>query len=303
VRGVCTTHANCEHAFHVVGSGHHVVIRNNLVSDFNAHVKINGLSGRFPDNGRIVQNTLVNSAPRRTETPVAPIDLVAASNWSIQANLIADFAHAGGDLGSSGAFAKGGGHGNQFLRNVVICELRQRGFPGRRVGLSFGDGGSDPSGCRDRKCVVEHEDGLMADNLIASCSDEGIYINRSPRTRLDHNTVIDTAGVYVRYPESSAKATANLVDGAIRARDGALLDVENNETTSLLSLYLGWHPVRAAFADAGALDFRFRSQPMRVRNSRSAPDLCGAIRADPASVGAFDDFAICQRNRVVAGGD
>ena len=303
VRGVCRTHADCEHAFHVVGDAHHVVITNNLVIDFNAHVKINGLDRRFPDNGRIAQNTLIDRAPRRTANPVTPIDLVAASNWSIEANLIADFVKADGDFTSYGAFAKGAGHGNQFLRNVVICEQRLRALPGRRIGLSFGGGGSAPGGCRDRRCVVEHEDGLMADNLVASCSDEGIYVNRSPRSRLDHNTVLDTAGVYIRYPESSATVTANLVDGAIRAREGALLDAEENATTSLWSLYLGWHPVRRGFSDAGALDLRFRSPPMRVRTARSARDLCGAIRPDPASIGAFEDFAICLRDRVVVSGD
>src|SRR5207249_4850273 len=106
-RGVCGQQNNCEHAFHVVGGAHHVVIENNLVTDFNAHVKINGRAGLFPDNGRISNNTLINRSPRRTETPVTPIDLVAASNWSIEGNLIADFVKAGGDFTSYGAFAKG----------------------------------------------------------------------------------------------------------------------------------------------------------------------------------------------------
>ncbi|HTT10405.1 MAG TPA: chondroitinase-B domain-containing protein [Burkholderiaceae bacterium] len=298
VRGVCARHIDCEHAFHVVGEAHHVVIQNNLVSDFNAHVKINGRDGRFPDHGRIARNTLVNGAPRRTVTPVTPIDLVAASNWTIEANLIADFVKANGDFTSYGAFAKGAGHGNQFLRNVVICERRLRGAPGRRIGLSFGGGGSQPEACRDRKCVVEHDDGLMADNLIASCSDEGVYVKQSPRSRLEHNTVLDTAGVYVRYPESSATVTANLVDGAIRAREGALLYEQDNASTPLWSIYLGWHPLRKAFADADALDLQFRHPLPRVKELRSGRDLCGATTPDPALVGAFEDFAVCLRDAV-----
>jgi hypothetical protein len=298
IRGVCANHGNCEHAFHVVGGAHHVVIQNNLMSDFNAQIKINGRDRLFPDQGRIANNTLANSSPRRTEAPVTPIDLVAASNWSIEGNLIADFAKAGGDLTSYGAFAKGGGHGNQFLRNVVICERRLRGVPGRRIGLSFGGGGSDIAFCRDRKCVVEHEDGLMAGNLITSCSDEGIYINRSPRSRLVHNTLLDTAGVYVRYPESTAAATANLIDGAIRAREGALLDEETNESTALWALYVGWHPTRSLFADIGALDLRFQSPPPQAQGSEPGRDLCGQERRQTASVGAFEDFTKCLRTGV-----
>jgi len=142
VRGVCAKHQSCEHAFHVTGAAHHVVIQNNRISDFNAHLKINGNDGRFPDHGRVINNTLVNSSARQTDTPVTPIDLVAASNWTIEGNLIADFAKAAGNLTSYGAFAKGAGGNNRFLRNVVMCERRLRGMPGRRIGLSFGGGGT-----------------------------------------------------------------------------------------------------------------------------------------------------------------
>ncbi|HXF46298.1 MAG TPA: right-handed parallel beta-helix repeat-containing protein [Burkholderiaceae bacterium] len=296
IRGTCTTHDACEHALHVVGGAHHVVIRNNELIDFNAHIKINGAGGRFPDHGRIEGNTLVNTAPRATRAPVTPIDLVAASNWHIEGNLIADFVRAGAAT-TYGAFAKGGGVANRFLRNVVLCEWRLRGAPGSRVGLSFGGGGSDAPGCRDGRCVVEHEDGLMAGNLIASCSDEGVYIKRAARTRVLHNTVLDTAGVYVRYPESTALVAGNLVDGPIRAREGAILDAQDNVATALPWLYLGRHPVRDLFVDAETLDLRFRSPPARVDAGVDAADLCAPQRLRPATVGAFEDFAVCRARR------
>lgn len=294
IRGVCASHDVCEHAFHVVGGAHHVVIRNNEVFDFNAHIKINGAGGRFPDHGRIEGNTLLNTAPRATRAPVTPIDLVAASHWHIEGNLIADFVRAGAAT-SYGAFAKGGGAGNRFLRNVVLCEWRLRGVPGSRVGLSFGGGGSDASGCRDGRCVVEHEDGLMAANLIASCSDEGVYVKRAARTRILHNTVLDTAGVYVRYPESSARVAGNLVDGAIRAREGAILEARDNVATALPWLYLGRHPVRDLFVDAETLDLRYRAPPLRVDLDAEVADLCGPPRVRSAAAGAFEDFAACTR--------
>ena len=295
IRGVCANHDDCEHAFHVVGNAHHVIIRNNTISDFNAQIKINGEDGHFPDSGSIIGNTLTQTAARRTAAPVTPIDLVAASHWTIEGNLITDFVKADGNATSYGAFAKGGGADVKFLRNVVLCEHRLRAAPGRRIGLSLGGGGSIPAGCRDRRCVVEHEGGLIAGNLIAACSDEGIYVNRSPRSRVIHNTLLDTAGIDVRFPESSAEVSANLVDGPLRVRDDAILDASENATSSLWQLYVGWHRVRDLFADASSLDLRFVAPPPRTGPGLAPGDLCGQPWATPAAMGAFEDFAPCLR--------
>ena len=39
LEGTCEVDAYCEHAFHIVGKGHHAIIRNNIVKNFNSHVK------------------------------------------------------------------------------------------------------------------------------------------------------------------------------------------------------------------------------------------------------------------------
>jgi nitrous oxidase accessory protein NosD len=231
--GVCPSDDDCEHAFHVVGAAQGVVIRNNDLRNFNAHIKINGADGALPDSGRIEGNRLTNSAPRATDAPVTPIDLVAASDWQIESNFIADFVKGGGNLISFGAFAKGGGFGNRFVRNVVLCEHRLRGAPGRRVSLSFGGGGTAPGVCRDKRCIVEHERGIMRDNLIVSCSDDGIYINRGAQTQLLHNTLRDTAGINVRFAQSAAFADGHLVDGTMAAREGAILHKGDNWSPAL----------------------------------------------------------------------
>ena len=225
VRGVCAHHDDCEHAFHIVGNAHDVVLRNNVLRDFNAPIKINGEGGRFPDDGRIEDNTLVDSAPRDTDHPVTDIDLVAADGWTIDGNFIADFVKARGDRTSYGAFAKGAGAGNRFLRNTVVCEYRLRGLPGARVGLSFGGGGTGARYCRDRRCVAEQDRGVMENNRISSCSDDGIYLNRAAHTRLAFNRVTDTAGVVARYPQTEVQALGNRIDGRLAARDGARIDL------------------------------------------------------------------------------
>jgi hypothetical protein len=291
--GVCRVDDDCEHAFHVVGSGQHVLIRHNEIREFNAHLKINGAGGVFPDHGRVIGNRLVNTRPRRTGNPVTPVDLVAASDWRIEANLIADFVKDGGDFTSYGAFAKGGGAGNQFVRNVVLCEHRLRGAAGRRVGLSFGGGGSGAAACRDGRCVVEHERGLMRDNLIASCSDDGIYVNRSAQSDVLHNTLIDTAGIAIRFVESTARVEGNLVDGPIRVRDGAILRDSDNLDTSLLASYFGLSAARRQFADALALDLRWRGGPPRRARAEPLPDLCGNERPVAPAYGAVENLERC----------
>jgi hypothetical protein len=220
IRGACAAQEVCEHAFHVVGGAHHFAAVNNTVADFNAHFKINGEDGRFPDHGLIEGNTLTNGAPRTTHAPVTPIDLVAASDWTIRRNLITDFVKLGGDRVSYGAFAKGAGARTLFEHNVVLCEQRLQGAPGQRVGLSFGGGGTGKPYCRDHKCITEQDQGVMRANLVASCSDAGIYLNAAADSTIVDNTVLDTAGVQVRFPESSAELDGNIVDGAIFSRNG-----------------------------------------------------------------------------------
>jgi hypothetical protein len=244
IRGACAQQENCEHAFHVVGGAHHFAAVNNTILDFNAHFKINGEDGRFPDAGLIESNTLADTAPRRTGAPVTPIDLVAANDWVIRRNLIADFIKAGGDQVSYGAFAKGAGARTRFEHNAVLCEQRLRGYPGQRIGLSFGGGATGKPYCRDRKCVTEHDQGVMQANLIASCSDVGIYVNAAAGTRLTGNTLVDTAGIDVRFPESSVAADGNVVDGSIRSRNGGRLHPGDNRETPIAFSYLGYHPLR-----------------------------------------------------------
>jgi len=294
LRGVCQQHSHCEHGFHVVNQAKHFVARNNTLRDFNAHFKINGDRGAMPDGGLIEGNTLSNGSVRQTDNPVTLIDLVAASDWLVRGNLIADFAKGGGDQTSYGAFAKGGGRGNRFVGNIVLCEHRLGRPPGRRVGLSFGGGGSDKNFCRDRQCITEHDEGVIESNLVAFCSDEGIYINRSARSRVLHNTLVDTAGIGVHYAQSSVELEGNLIDGLVRPREQASVHGVDNIDTAATRLYLGSHPVRALFAAPEGIDFAWRdTPPRRAGGGTVGVDLCGQPRPAQPAYGAFEDFTAC----------
>ena len=298
IRGVCAKHADCEHAFHVVSRASHFVARNNTVSDFNAHIKINGADGSFPDHGLIEGNTLSNQSIRETQSSVTPIDLVAASRWTVRDNWISDFVKGGADRVSYGAFAKGAGFGNSFERNVVVCEHLLQRAPGQRVGISLGGGGTGKDYCRDARCITEQDGGTVQSNLIVSCSDEGIYLNRAATSQIHHNTLLDTGGISVRFVESSAEVQGNLVDGAIRSRDGGVLRGNDNIQTSVTRLYLGSHPVRGLYRNLADLDLAWSaSAPRRRQSGPAAPDLCGSARRAQAAYGAFEDFSACVRPR------
>lgn len=294
IRGVCTVQEYCEHAFHVTGRGQGFAAVNNTIRDFNAHFKINGDRSGFPDDGLIANNSLVNGAVRNTTKPVTPIDLVAASGWVVRGNLVTDFIKGAGDLVSYGAFAKGAARGTVFEGNVIVCEHLLRGHPGQRVGLSFGGGGTGKPYCRDGRCDAEHEGGTMRANLVAACSDAGIYVNRGADSRILDNTLLDTAGVQVRFAESSARLDGNLVDGGLVARDGGRLESGDNRVTPIALSYLGYHPQQRLFADPATLDLRWK-QEAPLRGAAAGPDLCGVTRQPTAAYGAFEDFAACLR--------
>jgi len=292
IRGVCKRHDDCEHAFHIVGAASDFIARNNVISDFNAHFKINGSEGRFPDRGLIEGNTLSNAAVRDTGNPVAPIDLVAASGWTIRRNLISDFIKGGGNQVSYGGFAKGGGAGNIFEQNIVWCERRLRGAPGQRVGLSLGGGATGAPFCRDGRCIVEQEGGVIRANLIAACSDDGIYLNSAARSSVVHNSLLDTSGISVRFAGSSADVEGNLVDGAIRSRNDGVLRARDNRETPIALLYLGYHPVRRLFSNLATFGFDTGSA-RRTGAPGASLDLCAAPRPTNPRYGAFEDFSAC----------
>ncbi len=250
VQGVCGNAPDCEHAFHVVGGAEGFVLRGSRVRDFNAQLKVNaqpdeGGVYQVPHRGLIEGNELRDTAPRDTDAPVTKLNIDTGDGWVVRANVIADFHKNGGNEVSYGAFMKSGGHGGLFERNLVLCSDQvQTG--GVRIGLSFGGGGTGAQYCApsfdpEVPCDPEHEGGVMRNNIIASCSDVGIYLNLATNTKLLHNTLIDTAGIDFRFASSTGEADGNVLSGAIAARDGGTFtagaNVENVALETFLAAY------------------------------------------------------------------
>lgn len=258
-----------DHAFHVTGKAKALVLRNNRVEDFNAHIKVNGLNGDWPDFGLIQFNSLTNSRPRVTGLPVTLIDLVGANEWTVADNVISNFIKLEGNQISYGVFMKGDSHRGRIERNLIVCTESDISQRGTRVGLSFGGGGTGTEYCRDKRCITEHSEGTAANNIVANCNDFGVYVNKSNQTTIANNLLLNTYGIDVRFPESSATVYGNVVEGRIRARDGGTLTKEQNQTfwlgapqTSLMALSFDWPGSRDLIPTAAQVqdDFCFRKR-------------------------------------------
>jgi hypothetical protein len=217
------------HAFHIVGGAQHVTIRGNRMHNFHAAIKGNFEGGKDPSDIVVERNVIFNDAARKTDEPVTPVDVVHGQRWVLRDNFIADFAKAGGDETSYGAFLKGGSADGIFERNLVICEWHHTG--GLRVGLSFGGGGSPPEYWTKNR--EEHSRGIMRNNIILNCPNaEGIYINRSGNAKIYNNTIYNAFGILARFPATGpSDVRNNIISGAVTTRAGGRLDAHNNLET------------------------------------------------------------------------
>lgn len=286
IRGVCKDDSACEHAFHIVGAGHHTLLRNNRIHDFNAALKANGTSVNgmrtYPDQGRVEHNSFYATRPRVTANPVTPLDMVGVSGWIVRGNLIADFAKARGDKISYGAFFKGGGQKNILERNLIACAMHLPQQADTRIGLSFGGGGTDPASCRTQPCSPEHTEGVMRHNIILHCSDVGIYLNRAANSAIYNNTLFDTRGIDVRFSDSFALLANNLLDSRIATRDGGTMEKIKN-TIASHSQFAAW------FTDADTADFSIKPQagiPTGNPLQLGETDFCGHTASGNSNVGA-----------------
>lgn len=284
IRGGCSRDHDCEHAFHVVGKASNTIIRNNRIEEFNAHIKINAVGKDIPDRGRIEFNTLINKGPRETDRPVTIIDLVAAADWVVADNIVANFAKRGGrDKVSYGIYMKGGGSGGRIERNLVVCSTSEISRAGVRVGVSFGGGGTGGEFCRG-DCNAEFSSGFVLNNVIAHCNDFGIDVFRSKNILIAHNALINTAGIDVRHIDSSARAYGNLLEGLVRSRYGARLKIDMNEITDM----------KQVFVDADRLDLVWRNRPERIPSMpKVLEDFCGIARGEGTLPGVFENEAPC----------
>lgn len=290
LRGVCGNDDTCEHALHIVGAADGTVVRNNVLVDFNAQIKANGEDAgggmEWPDDVWIVANDFHDTRARQTANPVTKLDVVGGRRWVVEANRFADFQKALGDGVSYAAFLKGNSRDGLLERNLVVCSDTFDG--GTRVGLSLGGGGTSPDSiCEEGSCTPEHQRGILRNNIVQNCVDVGIYLNEASETRVLHNTLYATAGIDVRFEDSTAEVAGNVLDGDIRERDGGTAVVGTNYTGDLAAVF--------AAPDEG--DFDLRDDPGLIDAGAPDPDVpddyCAHPRDARPDLGAIEYATPC----------
>lgn len=284
IEGICAADSDCEHAFHVTGAAEGTWLHHNRMHGFNAMIKGNGEpigpndSFVWPDDVVIEYNELYNPAPRDTSNPVTPIDVVGGQRWVLRGNFIHDHAKGGGDNISYAAFLKGHSKDGIIERNLVVCELMHSGQV--RLGLSLGGGGTGPDSiCEDGACKPEHERGTLRNNLIVNCpADVGVYINAGADSKIVNNTLYNTAGIDMRFAQTTGLVANNLMNGKVRDRDGATSTQMNNLAEVALADFMAW------FVDPAAYDFTLKDGAALVDLGMTLAevpnDYCGNDRDD-----------------------
>ena len=287
VRGVCAVDDNCEHAFHVTGASG-FVMRGCAAIDFNAQLKVNAVPPKLPNGGLVEGNEIYDTRPRNTANPTTKLNVDSGDDWVLRGNVIHDFQKGGGDNVSYGAFLKCGGQRGVMERNLVLCARDFTG--GTRIGLSLGGGGCAPQFCEPafnaNVPCVEHTDGIVRNNIIAGCSDVGVYVNQGKNSRVDYNTLIATSGIDFRFAMTTGEARGNVLAGAIRNRDGATGAFANNLENVAQATFDGLYvaPLAGDLRKKGDLS-------TLIGKGMSVPvvtdDYCARARAAPFDLGAL----------------
>ena len=241
------------HAVHIAGDADDLVLKGNRFLNFHSAIKGNPEEGQAPDRVTIERNIFMNDAPRETRAPTTPIDVLGGEGWTLRGNFFADFGKSAPNSVSYAAFLKGRSRDGLIERNLVVCQWHHAG--GRRIGLSFGGGGSP----RDLRSAdgSEHDNGILRNNIIINCPNApGIYLNRSANTRVYNNTIYNAFGIMARFPAGRSFVRNNIVSGAVSVRDGARLIAESNLTT-------GWE--LGSYLPGGAQQLRHRISDYHIK--------------------------------------
>ncbi len=297
----CTS-SKCEHAVHIVGNADYTTISNNEFVNFNAALKINGYTDQnlYPDNGTIINNYFYSTSPQKTGSPVTPINIDHGDHWQVSKNIIRDFIKTRGNQISYGAFMKGGTTSGIFENNLIVCNTSKTRYSGSQVGLSIGGGGMKD---RRNKAPYEANNTVIRNNIISHCNDVGIYINRGQNSLVNNNTIYNTSGIDIRFPESSATIINNIVSGKLRERDnGRLVKDEGNlvygrgfwhNDDKLNQVFLSPEIGNFTIRD-DSVDIHKTALPYPVESAAQTTDFCGQPVTDKeVYLGAFKDEKGC----------
>jgi parallel beta-helix repeat protein len=211
---------------------------------------------------------------------VTAIDVVGGDGWVLRGNYIADVGGVSPSKISYQAFLKGNGSRGVIERNLVVCSRRHNS--GVRLGLSFGGGTTGAGLCQLGTCATEHREGTIRNNVVMNCNDAGIYLSKSPSSKVHNNTVYNSGfGIDVRF-NSTATITNNILSGPVRNRDGGLSTVATTLSGVTNASFAAW------FVDPANADFELRDGSSVVGTGVGLPGLATDFCGNPRDVGLVD---------------
>jgi MYXO-CTERM domain-containing protein len=297
VEGGCGQDSTCGTAFHVVGAADGFTLTGSRVRDFDRSIAVDAaqVSGlwRAPDGGLLFGNEIADTHARDTTNPVIKVDLAAGSGWVVRANYIHDFRRVDG-VRAYGAVMRGGGSGDVFDRNLVLCTHDWTATNGTlAVGLSVGGDGTPPASCApaydaDAACTVEQTGGIVRNDIIVACSDVGVWVSRGAAVHVLFDTVIDTPGVDFDQATTTGEAHGNVLTNIVRQLDGAVIDTTGNldsvTPNEFLLMYAAPLDGDLRAASAGSLDMLIGKAPTVASVT---DDYCARPRTAPYDLGAL----------------
>jgi Big-like domain-containing protein len=184
-------------------------------------------AGRGNDDG-LVEYSIFEFNDTSRDYYTNGVDVLGGARWIIRHNLFRNIRAPLGQLAGPSILLWRGSRDTVVEGNTFVnCQ--------REVAL-----GLDPWTPND------HSGGVIRNNFIyresSVAGDAGISVFDSPGTQVVHNTVL-TSGTYqnaieYRFPDTTGVLIANnLVDAAIRSRDGAVAMLENNITNATRTMF------------------------------------------------------------------
>ena len=217
------------HGIHVCGNkgASNVVIHNVHVRDVGQQlIKGSTAPGSEPCRNGLVACCLLEYADHAPSDYTNAVDVLNGEGWTVRDNTIRRIRGPEAEGYRAGPAILFWGHSRDTVveRNwLVDC------YRGIALGLVQDRG--DGSG-------LDHEGGIIRRNAICNLNpwaDEGIEVNASPGTRVEHNTVLVEGkvpwSIGIRFPSASAKVWNNLSNRQIILRDNANADLKANVRT------------------------------------------------------------------------
>ena len=199
-----------------------------LVDAGSQFIKANPDNGGGIDNGRIEYSVFEHSTTAPDSNTNA-VDVLAGSGWVVSNNLFRNFRAPHGQLAGPTVVFRGGSRDALVESNTFVnCQ--------REIALGLEEASPD-----------DNTGGIVRNNFIyrtASMSgDSAISVGDSPNTQVLHNTVLvngtHSTPIEYRFPDTTGVVIRNnLLDGSIRARDGASGTVAANFTSAAASMFV-----------------------------------------------------------------